>query len=292
MISIIVTGYKEEKTVGKCIKSITGQKIKEKYELIVVAPDKETLKAAKKASRKVIALQDKGKGKFDALNLAFRKAKGRILILLDADTFLKPNSINPIIDAFDKDEKVGIISGRPISANSKDNMLGYWSHLLTFAAHKERLRRRKNKEFIACSGYLLGLRKGIVKKLPSNLLSEDAYMSHFVWSKGYDTEYVPQAKVVVKYPTTFSDWIKQKRRSAGGYPQIRKYFKKNPVMRSFWKELVNGPIYVLTYAKNIKEFIWSLALFPARAYLWLLTAYDRIKKKKFKEIWQRVETTK
>jgi len=41
MISIIITAFKEEKTIGKAIEFFTKQKIKN-YELIVACPDKET----------------------------------------------------------------------------------------------------------------------------------------------------------------------------------------------------------------------------------------------------------
>jgi hypothetical protein len=97
---------------------------------------------------------------------------------------------------------------------------------------------------------------------------------------------------MVKYTTTFKDWIKQKRRSAGGYHQLSKYFKNPPRMRSAKLEMIKGPAYALGYAKNLVELFWSLVLFPARVYLWFLTFYDRIAKKSFKQIWQRVETTK
>ncbi|MDD4354251.1 MAG: glycosyltransferase family 2 protein, partial [Candidatus Nanoarchaeia archaeon] len=128
--------------------------------------------------------------------------------------------------------------------------------------------------------------------LTPNLLSEDAYMSQFVWDKGFDTEYIPESKVYVKYPTNLKDWIKQKRRSAGGYPQLKKYFKKTSNMRSFSSEAIKGPFYAITYAKNSKELFWSLILFPIRLYLWILTFYDKITKKNFKQIWQRIESTK
>lgn len=291
MISIIITAYKEDKTIKKCVLSVTSQKIKSKYELLVIAPDKKTLKAARKTSRKVKTFKDKGIGKWGALNLAFKKAKGDVLILLDGDTYLKKKSINCIAEKFE-DENVGIVSGRVKSTNKRSNLMGYWSHLLTNAAHKERLKRMNRGEFIICSGYLIGLKKGIVKNLPKDLLSEDAYMSHYAWSKGYDTIYAPRAVVMVKYPSNLSDWLKQKRRSAGGYHQLKKYFKNNPRMRSFLIEAVKGPFYVLSFAKNPVEFAWSLLLFPARLYLWLLTFYDKKSGKSFKQVWQRVESTK
>ena len=291
MISVIITAFKEPSTIGKCVKSIVSQKIKEAYELLVIAPDKETLDAAKKASSKVIALKDEGIGKWNALNMGFKKAKGRILVLCDGDTYLGKNSVNFIIDSFN-DSEIGIVSGKVISTNGKDDLMGYWSHLLTDAAHKERLAKRKKKGFIDCSGYLIGLRAGIIKALPKDLLSEDAYMSHFVWGKGFDTGYCLRAEVFVKYPDNLNDWFKQKRRSAGGYPQLRQYFKKNPKMRSFSKEIIRGPFYAISYAKNIKELFWSLILFPIRLALWVMVFFDKKSKKSFKQIWQRVESTK
>jgi cellulose synthase/poly-beta-1,6-N-acetylglucosamine synthase-like glycosyltransferase len=293
MISIIITAFKEQKTIEKCVKSIVSQKIKENYRLFVIAPDKETLDSAKRASKKVIALKDDSKGKWNALNMGFKagNSNSRIFILCDGDTYLGTNSINPLIEAFDNEE-VGIASGRVVSLNKIDNLMGYWSQLLANAAHKERLSRRKGKKFIDCSGYLIGLRAGIISELPADLLSEDAYMSHYVWDKGFDTEYVPKSKVYVKYPSNLGDWIKQKRRSAGGYPQLSQYFKKTPNMRSFSSEAIKGPFYAIGYAKNIKELAWSLALFPVRLYLWILAFYDKITKKKFKQIWQRIESTK
>lgn len=291
MISIIITAYKESKTIGKCVNSIISQDIKEEYELFVIAPDKETLDAARKISKKVLILKDDASGKWNALNLGFKTAKGRLVILCDGDTYLGGNSINALIEAFD-DKTIGIVSGKVLSLNQRNNLMGYWSQLLTSVAHRERLARRKKKDYIDCSGYLIGLRTGIIDKLPPNLLSEDAYMSHYVWNKGYHTGYVPLAKVYVKYPTNLKDWIKQKRRSTGGYPQLKKYFKFKNKMRSFSTEAFKGPLYALSYANNFKEFIWSSFLFPVRLYLWFLVFYDKTSNKKFKQIWQRVDSTK
>ena len=64
MLSIIITSYKEPKTIGRAIESFINQNIKD-YELLVLAPDKETLDAAKKysKSKKVKIIKDQGKGK-------------------------------------------------------------------------------------------------------------------------------------------------------------------------------------------------------------------------------------
>ena len=290
MISLIITSHKEPKTIAKAIKSFLNQKIKEKNEIIVVAPDKETLDVAKKY--KVKCLKDPGKGKPIALNLAFSKVKGDIVILTDGDVYVSNNSVDEILKLF-KDKKVGAVTGRPISLNSRRKMLGYWSHLLSEeGAHKTRLKLIKENKFIVCSGYLYAFRKKLINNIAEDALSEDAVISHLVWKKGYKIGYAPKAEVYIKYPSNFKDWIKQKRRSAGGYQQIKNYVKNPKRMRSFWKE-TTGWYRALKYANNFKELYWTFLLFGARLYLWFKIFLDiQIRKKEFEDIWKRVESTK
>lgn len=290
MISIIITSYKEPKTIGRAIESFQNQKINEKYEIIVVAPDKETLDVSKKY--KVNCLKDPGKGKPTALNLAFSKAKGDILFLTDGDVYVSNNSVNEMLRLF-KDKSTGAVTGRPISLNLRNNMFGYWSHLLTDeGAHETRLALVKENKFIVCSGYLYAFRKKLIDKIAEDALSEDAVISHLIWGKGYKIVYAPKAEVYIKYPNNFKDWIKQKRRSAGGYQQIKNYVKNPKRMRSFWKE-TTGWYRALKYAKNLKELYWTFLLFGARLYLWFRIFLDiDIRKKEFGDIWKRVESTK
>jgi cellulose synthase/poly-beta-1,6-N-acetylglucosamine synthase-like glycosyltransferase len=294
MISIVITAYKEAATIGKAIESIVNQKINDKYELIVSAPDKETLDVARNYSKKykqIKLIQDKGKGKPAALNLVFSKARGKIIIMTDGDVYVGKNAINEILSKFN-DKKVGVVSGRPVSLNSRNNMLGFWSHLLTDTAHKIREDRVRKGKMIVCSGYLYAIRKNLIGKIPEDALSEDAVISHLIYEKGYKTAYSPKAEVYVKYPTNFNDWIKQKKRSAGGYNQLSYFVKDKERMRSFAKES-SGIFQVLAYPKKIKEFFYTSALIFARIYLWLLIFIDiNLRKKSFKKVWVRVESTK
>jgi len=292
MISIVITAYKEAKTVGKAIKQILKSNIKESYEVLVLAPDQETLSVAKRyGNKKIKVIRDSGKGKPTALNLAFRKAKGRIIVMTDGDVYINEKAIPRILEKFE-DKSVGIVSGRPVSLNSRKRMLGFWSHVLTNTAHKMRIERTKMGKMIVCSGYLYAVRKGIVSKLPEEALSEDAVLSHLVYDKEHKTAYAPHAEVYVKYPDNFSDWMKQKKRSAGGYNQLGYFVRKRERMRSFSKESA-GIFKVLTYPRNLREIFYTKILILARLYLWAAIFVDiNIKKKKLKKIWVRVESTK
>lgn len=286
--SVIITSFKEPKTIGKAVSAIASQ-LKNEDELIVVAPDKETLDAAKKASKKVKIIRDNGKGKPAAMNLVMKKVNGDLLIWTDGDITISEKSVRELKKHFEN-EKVGAVSGRPISIDKKDNKFAYWGHILADAAHEQRTDQQKNNKFLFCSGYLFAIRKKLMPKLPEELLSEDGYISHLVYKKGYKINYEPNAEAYITYPKNFSDWIKQKKRSVGGYNQIHKLL--NVKIRSFGKESSNF-WKLFRYVGSLTELIWLFELFIARIYMWGAIYKDiNFKKKKREELWQRVESTK
>ncbi len=296
MISIIITAYKEEKTIGKAIETFLNQKISEDYEIFGVCPDKETadvIKSYSKKNKHVKYLKDPHKGKPAALNLVFKKARGRILILTDGDVYSSSNSISELLSLF-SDKTIGAVAGRPVSISPRNTMLGYWSCILTNIAHELRLKSFKNHSFIHCTGYLYAIRSGLVKELPENALVDDGYISHKIFDLGYKIGYAPRAEVYVKYPSNFSDWVKQKKRSTGGYNQLKDFGINHKEQRSFiWESF--GFWRVLSFAKSFKELIWSFNLLFSRIYLWLLIYRDvNLNKNKLfgKHGWERIESTK
>jgi len=112
MISIVITSFNEPLTIAKAIDSFLNQKIREKYELFVCAPDEATLNIARsyqKKNKQIKLFKDPGKGKSFALNLLLPNLKGEIIILTDGDVYVSDNSVNAILDKF-QDEKVGCVS--------------------------------------------------------------------------------------------------------------------------------------------------------------------------------------
>lgn len=291
MISIIITSYKEPNTIGKAIKSILKNNLKN-YEILVTAPDKETLDAAKQYSdknKKIKLIKDLGKGKPLALNLAVSKAKGEIIVFTDGDVYVGENSINLLLEHF-KNKQVGAVSGNPVSLNSKKNMFGFWAYVLTNIANERRKKAVKLRKRFFCSGYLFAIRKKLFPILPEELLSEDGFISHKVYEQGYKIAYSEKSEVYIKYPTNIKDWIIQKKRSAGGYNQIQKLIKVE--IRSFKKESM-GVFSLFKFISNFKEILWMISLFLIRLYLWILIYKEiNFQKKSSKILWKRVETTK
>ena len=288
MISVIITAYKEPRTIVKAIESILENNLKN-FELLVVAPDQETLKAASKF-KQVNLLQDLGKGKPIALNLAIKKAKGDILILTDGDVFIDKDSLKPLLEPF-SDSRVGAVTGHPISLNNKNSRYGFWSHFLADIAHERRLKASIQGKRFFCSGYLYALRKKLLKPIPDGCVVEDGYFSHLIWSQGYKIAYSPNSKVYIKYASSLKDWAKQKIRSVGGYMNLNKNLKTE--MRSFSQES-SGLFDLFRYPSSLKQDIWALELVAFRIYLWFAIAFKfRVKKEKSSQtIWARIESTK
>jgi len=313
MISVIITSFKEPHTIGKCIQCIADKRysgINKPFEIIQVSPDELTLKAGKKMAN-ILKLSnseyhhiiDPHKGKPYALKLALKKAKGNVIILTDGDTFFGENAVAELIKPFE-DENVGGASGRPVSQDSRDNIFGYWGHLLsdsgdhrrknTMQEEKENNYYVSNKSFYPMSGYIMAIRN-INLKIPDNVLSDDAYISYSLRNDGYEIAYNPNAICYVKYPTNLKDYYKQKVRSLGGFKQLKKFevFKKDKQSRSFFIELPYT-LFVLRYARNLKEFVWSLLLFPVRLMTWIKIFWERdiLQRDMPSTGWERIESTK
>lgn len=303
-ISVIITAWKEERTIGKAVgaflNSLKNAQIID-FELIVVSPDIETRAAAKTAYGGILGLRDDNKGKPEALNLAFKQARGDILILSDGEVFISPDAIANLLKYFD-DKKVGMVSGRPVPTNARDHLMGYWAHLLTtVGAHAERTEKAREQKFFEVSGYLFAMRN-FHWQIPGSALSEDAAMSHLIWNRGFKIAYAPDAIVNVKMPDNLRDWLKQKRRSTGGHNQINEFYRRGILdqkhrpahPRTFWRE-ISYFFRPFAFAQNFREFLWTILLYPARLWLWTLIFWDinlGQRKKLKRGLWERIESTK
>ena len=313
MISVIITSFKEPQTIRKCVSSIADKKysgISTPFEIIQVSPDELTLKQGRKEANKLglnknqyIQVRDPKKGKPFALKMAFKKVRGDIIILTDGDVYFEKDAVRELLKPF-KEKNIGGVSGRPKSQDRKDNCFGYWGHLLSDSADHRRKATMEKVEredyyvgkdsFFPMSGYIMAIRS-IDLDIPKDVLSDDAYISYSLRNMNLDIAYAPKAVCYVKYPTNLKDYYKQKVRSIGGFKQLERMgvFQRDKQSRSFLIEL-SYTFFVLRYASNIKEFLWSLLLFPVRLITWIgiFWEMDVLKKGMPEGGWERIESTK
>lgn len=306
MVSILLTAWREEKTVGKAIECLCDRAysgIPEDFELLLVAPDEETANAALVKVKelgiedKYTYVKDKSEGKPRALNMLFEMAKGDILVLTDGEVFLEENAVGELIRVLVSDESLGGVSGRPVAINDRlESIYGYWAHMQADAVHRMRIdKNKKDIKFFPLSGYIMAV-KNLKYHFPNDLFLDDAYLSYIIYNSGYQIGYAEAAKVKVKYPTEWGDFIKQKFRSLIGFEQLYKYeiIRPETKSRSFWQEVAYF-WFPITYAKSVREMVWSILYYPVRLYLWVRNRLGRDlvrNAKSIRDVYVRTESTK
>ncbi|MCA9385200.1 glycosyltransferase family 2 protein [Candidatus Dojkabacteria bacterium] len=321
-VTVIITAYKEATTIKKALQAIADpsySKWKQDLEIIQISPDEETLSAGKEYISEIqnphltyIQIKDPKKGKPHALNLGFKKAKGQFIVLTDGDVYLQKGALKKILTAIKNTNKAAIC-GQVRSQNTRKTFMGYISHLMTAAAHHKRMielshihsgygtKLVQKTNFFPLTGYLFVVDMDKVHQkfpngitVPEDCLVDDAYISYILYNAGLELGYAPESMVYAKFPTHLNDYLKQKKRSTGGYLQLWKYgvVKTETKSRSFWHEL-RYAWFPIQYARNLFELLWSVSFYPLRLYLWILIWWEqKIRRKDFASTWVRIESTK
>lgn len=115
MVSIIVPVYKSEKTLERCVKSLTMQSYQDIEILLIVdgPPDKSGILAdelAKKDSR-IRVINQKNQGVSAARNRGLKEAKGNYIRFVDSDDYVEGDSIEILVNAMEKEKTDFVIAG-------------------------------------------------------------------------------------------------------------------------------------------------------------------------------------
>src|SRR3989338_9740712 len=124
MLSIIIPAHNEENYVAACLQSIKQQPFSE-YEIIVVCDSctDKTLTIAKKYTKKVFEIKKKNVSA--ERNYGANKAKGDILVFLDADNTIAPNLLAEIQKTIKNGYIGGVTKTKPLENLWKAKIL--WS---------------------------------------------------------------------------------------------------------------------------------------------------------------------
>jgi len=289
-IAVLISSFEEPK-IQRAVEAFLNQKTKEKFELIVSAPDKKTHDLLKRYSS-VRLIVDPGKGKSYAINEALKKIDADILILSDGDVYVDENALNEMLKKFE-DSAVGCVTGRTVPIEDRKTKYGYWANFLFEAAHKLRKKLEKDGKFVDCTGYLYAYRKKLIDSFPLDV-ADDAIIPYLLLEKGYKIVYAEKAIVYIKNATEWRDWVKQKVRTRKSFTRLNKYIdlKKFPHIKTF-KDEAKGIIWVFTYPKKIKEFFWTIQLVILRLYVWIKYHLDvALSHKLYNDGWERIASTK
>lgn len=292
MITVGIPAFNEEKSIGKAIESVLNQ-INSDDEVLVVDngssdnTSNEIKRIQRNDPRVLLLVIEKNMGKSPALNLIIENAKSEIIVQTDADVVLEKNSIRNIVRHF-SNEKIGAVSGNPVPVISRNSIFYDWTIMSYRKANDLRIRESENGAFWHLSGYLCAFRKIALRRIPLVKGAVDAWMGKIIADNGFKIIYEPDAKVLVKAPTTIRDFINQKARVRAGYFFLAKKRGRSP------RRIKTEFMYFFPELFRIPFFKWPAFLFSAMiySYAWLKGWYFFVSNKSLHQIWRRINSTK
>lgn len=173
LVSIIISTFNNEKTIGTCLHSIRNQSYRNIEVLIVDEWSKDKTREIAKKYRAKVYLH--GKERANNRNYGIEKAKGKYYFILDSDMELAPSIVEQCI-ALCSDKKVGGVVVPEISVGK-----GYWAQVRAF----ERTYNKGNNNVEAARFFPKKVIQMIGGYDPTIVGAEDWDLQQRLLSKGY-----------------------------------------------------------------------------------------------------------
>ncbi len=223
-VSIIVPAYNEGAVIGNCVRSILRSD-HDYYELILVndgSSDDTLAQMQQFASHpRVHVINKNNGGKASALNLGIQRARGDILLFVDADGVFRRDTIRQMVNSFDRPD-VGAVCGTDCPVNL-DRLQ---TRLLVMQTHVTTGLVRRALAAINClpivSGNIGAFRRDVLQKtgyFRPGFIGEDLELTWRVHRAGYRVAFQPKAIVYAESPSTVTALWKQRVRWGRGLLQ-------------------------------------------------------------------------
>ena len=191
-----------------------------------------------------IILQSERKGKTNALNQAFKKSKGELVVLTDANSWLKPNSIINLISVFSNPQIGGAVGNLyfPKFSASESLISDY------FRLFRNNIRALESKidSVSFFSGELCAFRRHLIASIPENTISDDLDILLQIRKQNFLAVYVQNAFVIERRPPKLREFMRQTSRTMQGTIQGIMSHKSMLFNRQYsWFGMLILPAYLL-----------------------------------------------
>lgn len=282
-ISIIIPTYNEEKNIEKCISTLLTQSYKD-FELIIVddgSTDKTTdiINHFIKKSKKIKLIKGEHRGPGFSRNLGAKKAKGKVLVFVDADMIFDKNFIKNLTKPIFSGETIGTEDGRQRASNP-DNI---WSKC--WGIYIVKGKRKKSKKRVT-GNIFRAILKSEFKKMggfdPKYGYADDMT---FCFKYGIRSKIVDSAWCYHKNPETLKEVFKQSRWIGAS---LNNFFLKNKLLKHLTLPflLLVSPLAILFFSlkkcykiKNFKLLLpWMFVFMIARYFGIIAGIYNKLYK--------------
>ena len=221
-VSVIIPAYNEEKVIATTIDRILGS-AGATVQMIVVDDGSRDTTAEVVRSRfgsdsRVELISIPNGGKANALNLGFMRARGDVVVALDADTQFERDTIARL-DRWFADPMVGAVAGNAKVGN-RINIITRWQALEYIVAQNlERRALAALDTLTVVPGAVGAWRRSLLVELggfPANTLAEDQDLTIAVQKAGFEVLFDASAVAWTEAPATVRGFARQRFRWAFG----------------------------------------------------------------------------
>lgn len=273
-ISILIPCYNEEGLVEDKLRNVTRLEYPmEKLEVIFVdgRSTDTTVSRLRDLAKDIpyvrVVETNKG-GIILQLNHVLPQCRGDIIANTDMDCQLREDALLGMVREFQSDPQVGVVGGWSIPTNSLPEDAYYW-------AIQNKIRVLEGLAFSSFHvvGTFYAFRKGVVERLPEDVLAVDVYRSFAANLKGLRTVYSPRVIAYeVNGPACLYDMLRHKHRRANAMLiEMLRFIYELPKFRPLWK------VIFITRFLQMTALPWLLLLFATlTVHMVLLKQYGAV----------------
>lgn len=255
LVSVIVPAYNEEKVLADTVRSLRGSYYRN-LEIVIVNDGSQdgTAAVAKRLAgryKHVRAFNKRNAGKAAALNHGIRRARGEIIIGIDADTIFPPSTLARLVRHF-HDPSVGAVAGN-VKVGNIGNMVTRWQALdYVIGIHIERNAQAFLGAVMIVPGACGAWRRSAVLAAGGyshRTLAEDFDLTLSVQRLGYKIIQDNAAHSYTEAPETVRSLAKQRFRWM--YGNVQAYWKHRDMLfrrRYGWAGMLVLPATVFNFA--------------------------------------------
>jgi cellulose synthase/poly-beta-1,6-N-acetylglucosamine synthase-like glycosyltransferase len=206
MVSVIVPAYNEGRVLDSCIRSILADS-RPRLELVLVddgsTDDTWVIMNRYADDPRVTIVGQRNGGKAAALNAGIARARGDVLVFVDADGIFTPGTIPELLTGFDRRDVGGVCGNdQPVNLDRPQ------THLLALLTHSTAFVRRA-LALVNClpivSGNVGAFRREVINEVDGfveGFIGEDLELTWRVHRAGYRINFRPRALVYAEVPST------------------------------------------------------------------------------------------
>lgn len=232
LLSIIILNYKSKNLTRECVSSILDKKFPFEYEIIVIDNGSHdgvcNMVSETYPNTPVVCLPlPENIGMGPGNNVGFKRARGKYILVLNADTLLQASTVNPLISFLESHEHAGIAAPMLLNPDLTHQVSAHSfpSIMMPFYRRTFLGKTQAGKKFLETYtradlpndkpsqvdwvfGPAFMIRKSTVEKIGGYderffLFLEDTDLCKQVWEAGQEVWYIPES-TIIHYPHRLS----------------------------------------------------------------------------------------